>query len=238
MRQPLLRCYYPPWALNRLHTKINHKVSTNQAHILDNKKEMNKSNSNNNNKIENHNIFLVVPYTKGASESFKKVCRKLEIQVHFKGNSTICTPLVASKDKETTAQKSGVIYQLRCTQAGCKEEYIRELGRTFWNRLREYSRAPTPFPASLQDIPSLWTAFPLWARKYTVLLWPSSRPCLFESMIHPSTGIWVSISCPTSGMRSYRTPKPSTLGNHLPPTYNGPTSPMAHMGAHIYSSYW
>ena len=41
-------------------------------------------------------------------------------------------------------QKNGVIYRFKCTKAGCKEEYIGELGRSFGARLEENLRAPFP----------------------------------------------------------------------------------------------
>ena len=50
----LLRCNYPPYALNSLHTKINYRFSTNQTHIQDSWQQTN----NNNGKIKNHNIFF------------------------------------------------------------------------------------------------------------------------------------------------------------------------------------
>ena len=51
--------------------------------------------------------------------------------------------LVATRDKDSTAQKSGVIYRYKCTQADCEEEYIGELGRTFRDRLKEHLIAPS-----------------------------------------------------------------------------------------------
>ena len=75
-------------------------------------------------------------YTWGLSESFKKAYKKLGIQVHFRGNNTIHIILVDTKDKKTTTQKSGVIYWFKYTKMDCKEEYIRESGRTFGNRLK------------------------------------------------------------------------------------------------------
>ena len=52
--QALLRCNYPQWALNRLHTKSNHKSSTNPGpHVPDSRQQTN----NNNGKTKNHNIF-------------------------------------------------------------------------------------------------------------------------------------------------------------------------------------
>ena len=52
--------------------------------------------------------------------------------------------LVAPKDKDSTTQKSGVIYWLKCTQASCDEKYSGESGRTFGDRLKEHFRAPFP----------------------------------------------------------------------------------------------
>ena len=60
---------------------------------------------------------------------------------------------------------------------------------------------------------------------------------LSKSMTQPLTGTMRSTRCPTSGMRSYRTPQPSTSHKPSPP-HNGLT-PMAHMRhAYSHSSYW
>ena len=40
--------------------------------------------------------------------------------------------------------KSGVIYQFKCPQVDCPEEYIGELGGTFGDRLREHLRVQFP----------------------------------------------------------------------------------------------
>ena len=53
---------------------------------------------------------IVIPYTKGISESIKQVCGKYGIQVHFKGNQTIKQILMKPKDKDPKDSKSGVIY--------------------------------------------------------------------------------------------------------------------------------
>ena len=83
-------------------------------------------------------------YTRGLSKSFKKVCNSLGIKVHFKISHTIHTLLMAAKEKYTISQKSGVIYQYKCTQAGCEEEYTRETGRTFGDRLKKHLRGQSP----------------------------------------------------------------------------------------------
>ena len=79
----LQRHNYPNWALRRLKRKNNYE------HITTNKESIN----------------LMVPYTKGLSESFKNTYSKHGIQVHFKEGNTIKNFLVTPKDKDTITQK-------------------------------------------------------------------------------------------------------------------------------------
>ena len=69
-------------------------------------------------------ISIVVPYIHGLDEKLKRTCNKQGIQVHFKGTNTIKQLLMAPKDKDDKLQKSGVIYQYKCPQINCTEEYI------------------------------------------------------------------------------------------------------------------
>ena len=92
---------------------------------------------------------MVLPYTKGCSESFKNGFGKVDIQVHFKRKNTIRSLLVVHKDKDSIIQKSGVIYKYKCDSLECDEEYIGECIRTFEERLKEYLRAPPPFMTML-----------------------------------------------------------------------------------------
>ena len=91
------------------------------------------------------NIFIVVPYPRGLSESFKNVCGKVGVQVHFKGSNTIKDLLVAPKDKETITNKGGVIYRYNCDHVGCTVEYIGETGRTFGDRYKEHFKSSLPY---------------------------------------------------------------------------------------------
>ena len=52
---------------------------------------------------------MVLPYTKGLTESFKNVCSKVWVQEHFKGSNTIRNFPVAHEDRDKITQKSGVI---------------------------------------------------------------------------------------------------------------------------------
>ena len=51
-----------------------------------------------------------IPYTKGIAESIKQICGKYDIQVHFKGNTTIKEGLMKPKDQDPKDNKSGIIY--------------------------------------------------------------------------------------------------------------------------------
>ena len=99
---------------------------------------------NNNIITNNRNIFIVVPYSKGHSKRLGKTWRRLGLQVCFRGSNTICNLLVATKDKDSTTHKSWVIYRYKYTQADYEKECIRELSRTFGERLKEHLRALSP----------------------------------------------------------------------------------------------
>ena len=88
---------------------------------------------------------MVVPYYKDVTESLKKICGKLGVQVYFKGGHTIKSLLVAPKDQDPILKKSGVIYRYKCGRVDCDEEYISEPSRTFGERFKEHQKAPSPF---------------------------------------------------------------------------------------------
>ena len=125
----LIKCRYSTWTLNRLKTKKKkHWYSITQAH--------NSSRDNititNNNQSNHSNIHKVVPYTKSLTKSFKNICFKVGIQVHFKGGNTIKSPLVTPRERNNITQRSEVIYRYRCDWLECNEEFIGESARTFW----------------------------------------------------------------------------------------------------------
>ena len=74
---------------------------------------------------------MVVIYTKGLSARFKNICSKDMMQVHFKGGSIFKNFLVASKDKDTFTQKSGVMHKHKCDRVECDQECIGEYARMF-----------------------------------------------------------------------------------------------------------
>ena len=88
--------------------------------------------------------FIRVPYNKGLSESFKNICKRYGIQVHFNSGKTLKHDLVAPKDKDHITKKSGIIYRFKCDRLECDKEYIGETSRTFGERFREHLKAPSP----------------------------------------------------------------------------------------------
>ena len=108
---------------------------------MDNSKRKTKPTYNIN---SNKKPYLVVPYMKGLSESCKTICRRHDIEMHFKGANTIRQLLVHPKDKDNILKKGGVIYRYKCGRVDCEDEYIGESGRTFAERFREHMKSPSP----------------------------------------------------------------------------------------------
>ena len=94
---------------------------------------------------------VVIPYTKRLVESFKHICGKYGIQVHFKGNTTIKQVLMKPKDQDPKEKKSRVIYSFQCNHIACNEEYIGETARTLGERCKEHLKQPSPIHVHIQQ---------------------------------------------------------------------------------------
>ena len=112
IRKALQACSFPPWVLNSLHNKFNHIHNIHSGQNSTNNQPNNNSRINNKNK--NKNISIVVPYIHGLGERFKRTCKYMGIQVHFKGTNTKKTLLMAPKDRDSKLQKCVVIYKFKC----------------------------------------------------------------------------------------------------------------------------
>ena len=131
IQEALQACKYPPWAINRMKTKINSTNNRNRnTNTLDNRPR--------------HRNSVTVPYNEGLSETFKNICKRYGIQVHFKSGKTIKEELVALKDQDHITKKSGIIYRYQCDMLECDHEYIGETARTFGERFKEHLKAPSP----------------------------------------------------------------------------------------------
>ena len=75
IRKAFQTCSFPPWALNILHNKFNHKHNIHNGQpSTDNQANNNNSGVNNNNK---KNISIVGPYIHGLGERLKRTCNNM-----------------------------------------------------------------------------------------------------------------------------------------------------------------
>ena len=131
----LKKCQYPTWVINM--AKVKSQSPTRSAN-------RNNNNQTGQNKPNNKNIYMVVPYQQGLSERIKITYKKYGVQVHFKGGQTTKGLLMAHKDKDPITNKSGVIYRYKCSEDECEEEYIGESARTIAEKFKEHQKSPSP----------------------------------------------------------------------------------------------
>ena len=81
---------------------------------------------------------IVISYTQGLGEIFKKICMRYGIHTHFMGSSILRQLLVRPKDQDPKEKKSVVIYSYQCGETASDEEYIGETSRTLGERYREH----------------------------------------------------------------------------------------------------
>ena len=94
---------------------------------------------------------VVIPYVQCTTESFKHICGKYGIKVHFKGNTTIKQILMKPKDQDPMDNKSGVIYSYQCNNIACDEKNIGETARTMGERHKEHLKQPSPIHVHIQQ---------------------------------------------------------------------------------------
>ena len=132
LEEVLMLCKYPKWAINKiLHKQEEQKKSAKMRQIPTSKQSKKKCHIGN-------------TILQGICESFKSICDKYEVIVHFKEGQTLKNILFSSKHKDTITKKNGVIYWFRYDKNDCDEEYIWESSRTFGERYKENLKAPSP----------------------------------------------------------------------------------------------
>jgi len=80
--------------------------------------------------------MVTIPYVKGLSEAFDRVCRSKNIAVAMKPHNTLRQMLVRPKDKRAKEEQSGVVYEISCKN--CEQVYVGETGRSLGCRLKEH----------------------------------------------------------------------------------------------------
>ena len=128
------RCSYPDCVFHRLQTKLDFQHSLQDCNI---NHSINRDKDN-----KTNNIYMVVPYSKGLSESFKRVCNTVRAQVNFKGGNTIKHLLMAPKDKDNITNKGGLICRYKYEHPGCTMEYIGETGLEHWRQIQGAFKSP------------------------------------------------------------------------------------------------
>ena len=86
---------------------------------------------------------VVIPYIKGLSEQYRHTLAKYTVRVFFKGTSTINCLLMHPKDPIPDAQKTDIIYHLKCSASNCTVEYIGKTNRSLKERVSDHRNQTT-----------------------------------------------------------------------------------------------
>ena len=86
---------------------------------------------------------IFVPYHRGLSESFKKVCSSHEVQVYFKGGTTIKNHLMAPIDQDPIQKRSWVIYRYKCDRWSVMRNTLVN-PQELLERFKEHLKSPSP----------------------------------------------------------------------------------------------
>ena len=137
IKTALQHCQFPAWSLNQW----QHKFTQPNQHTT-----ISTNTSNNNNPADNNRIkaTIVVQYIPNTGEQFKRLCKKNNIQVHFKGTNTLRTALGNPMDRDPKINQTGIIYHYQCPHINCPNAYIGESGRSLGERVKEHFKAPSP----------------------------------------------------------------------------------------------
>ena len=161
IKTALHHCQFPAWALNQWEHKFKHPsqdTTTNNTNT--NNSTSNKNQDSNN----NYKTTIAVPYIPNTADSFKKLCKRRGIQVHFKVTNTLRTTLGNPKDKDPKTNQTGVIYQYQCPHIHCSSSYIGESGRSLGERVKEHLKAPSPI-----HLHSATTGHPLDPNQFNIM---------------------------------------------------------------------
>ena len=139
LRKALTKYKYPKWALDKVKKRLNRST----REVIDGANSQGTTGARAVTSEVKTKGHIVIPYTQGLCESFKKICGRYGIQAHFKGGSTIKNLLVSPKDKDPMVNRSGAIYWYQCGDLGCDDEYIGETSRTFGERYKKHLKAPS-----------------------------------------------------------------------------------------------
>ena len=150
LKEALVRCKYPRWAINKVQNKVKNGKweEIGNDHVSNTMQDSNGLSNNSQTTATPGGRpsmgHIVLSYVQGLGESIKCTYFKYGIRTHFKGNRTLKQILVKPKDKDPEDKRSGVIYCYQCSAIDCGEEYIGETARTLGERYWEHLRGPSP----------------------------------------------------------------------------------------------
>ena len=133
LQEVLSQCKYPRWAIDKVLQKQEDRGTENR-----------RNQSKNNTCQTEKKCHIVVPYSQGLCESYKAICSKYGVQVHFKGENTLKNLLMFPKDREAISKQSKIIYLFKCGKTECDDEYTGESSRMFEERYKTHLKAASP----------------------------------------------------------------------------------------------
>ena len=90
-----MKCKYPKWAIDNVLPKKDKRMKNRRDQSI-------RTN-------QTEKCHIVVPYLQGQCESYKTICSKYCVQVHFRGGNTLQNLLMVPKDKDAISQQSNII---------------------------------------------------------------------------------------------------------------------------------
>ena len=119
LQEFLTKCKYAKWAIDKV-------LQKQEERRIENRRDKGRNTNQTGKKCQ-----IVEPYSQGLCESYKTICSKYGVYVHFKGGNILKTLLMCPKDKEAITKQSNIIYWFKCGKTECDDEYIGESSRTF-----------------------------------------------------------------------------------------------------------
>ena len=115
--------------------------------------------------------YILVPYYSGLSESIKNIGRKLGVEMHFKGGTTIKSLLMTPKDKDPTRSKVESSTDTNVTgwivmrnKLESPQELLVKGSRNIWNPPLPYMTTTTSLVTMLPSTASTLLGERTWTR--------------------------------------------------------------------------
>ena len=105
----LTKCKYPKWAIDKV-------LQNQEDRRIENRRDQGR---NTNQTVKK--CHILVPYSQGLCESYKTICSKYGVHVHFKGGNTLKNLLMFQKDNEAITKQNNIIYRFKYGKIQCDD---------------------------------------------------------------------------------------------------------------------